>query len=78
MLRNADATVTQCHRRTKNVENFVRFQTFWPSPFSIMFSSQVKNADIIVSAIGKPEYIKGSWIKPGAVVIDVGINYVPG
>jgi methylenetetrahydrofolate dehydrogenase (NADP+)/methenyltetrahydrofolate cyclohydrolase/formyltetrahydrofolate synthetase len=39
---------------------------------------QVKDADIIVSAIGKPEYVKGSWIKPGAVVIDVGINYVPG
>jgi 5,10-methylene-tetrahydrofolate dehydrogenase/methenyl tetrahydrofolate cyclohydrolase len=31
-----------------------------------------------VSAIGKAEYVKGSWIKPGAVVIDVGINYVPG
>jgi 5,10-methylene-tetrahydrofolate dehydrogenase/methenyl tetrahydrofolate cyclohydrolase len=40
--------------------------------------SQVKNADIVVSAIGKPEYIKGSWIKPGAVVIDVGVNFVPG
>ena len=39
---------------------------------------QVKTADILVSAIGKAEYVKGSWIKPGAVVIDVGINYVPG
>lgn len=38
----------------------------------------MKNADIVVSAIGKAELIKGSWIKPGAVVIDVGINYVPG
>jgi methylenetetrahydrofolate dehydrogenase (NADP+)/methenyltetrahydrofolate cyclohydrolase/formyltetrahydrofolate synthetase len=38
----------------------------------------VKTADILVSAIGKPEFIKGSWIKPGAVVIDVGINYIPG
>lgn len=35
-------------------------------------------ADIIVAGIGKPEFVKGSWIKPGAVVIDVGINYVPG
>ena len=39
---------------------------------------QVKMADIVVSAIGSAEFIKGSWIKPGAVVIDVGINYVPG
>jgi len=31
-------------------------------------------ADILVAAIGQPEFIKGSWIKPGAVVIDVGIN----
>ena len=40
--------------------------------------SQVKTADIVVSAIGSAEFVKGSWIKPGAVVIDVGINYVPG
>ena len=39
---------------------------------------QVKSADIVVSAIGSAEYVKGSWIKPGAVIIDVGINYVPG
>lgn len=39
---------------------------------------QVKTADIVVSAIGRAEFVKGSWIKPGAVVIDVGINYVPG
>jgi methylenetetrahydrofolate dehydrogenase (NADP+) / methenyltetrahydrofolate cyclohydrolase / formyltetrahydrofolate synthetase len=38
----------------------------------------VKNADILVSAIGKPEFVQGSWIKPGAVVIDVGTNYIPG
>lgn len=39
---------------------------------------QVKTADIVVAAIGSAEFVKGSWIKPGAVVIDVGINYVPG
>ena len=39
---------------------------------------QVKTADIVVSAIGKAEYIKGSWLKQGAIVIDVGINYIPG
>ncbi|KAF7725236.1 tetrahydrofolate synthase [Apophysomyces ossiformis] len=38
---------------------------------------QVKQADILVVAVGKPELVKGEWIKPGAVVIDVGINYVP-
>ncbi|KAI0054075.1 FTHFS-domain-containing protein [Auriscalpium vulgare] len=37
----------------------------------------VKHADVLVSAIGKPEFVQGSWIKPGAVVIDVGTNYIP-
>ena len=36
--------------------------------------SEMKSADILVVAIGKPEFVKGSMIKPGAVVIDVGIN----
>jgi methylenetetrahydrofolate dehydrogenase (NADP+)/methenyltetrahydrofolate cyclohydrolase len=36
-----------------------------------------RRADILVAAIGKPEMIKADWIKPGAVVIDVGINRVP-
>lgn len=40
-------------------------------------AAHIKNADIVVAALGKPEFIKGDWIKPGAVVIDVGINYVP-
>jgi 5,10-methylene-tetrahydrofolate dehydrogenase/methenyl tetrahydrofolate cyclohydrolase len=35
---------------------------------------KVKKADIVIAAIGKPEFVKGSWLKPGAVVIDVGIN----
>ncbi|CAN3475374.1 C-1-tetrahydrofolate synthase, mitochondrial [Diutina catenulata] len=35
----------------------------------------VRNADVVVAAVGIPEYVKGDWIKPGAVVIDVGINY---
>lgn len=35
-----------------------------------------KRADILVAAVGKPEFVKGSWIKEGAVVIDVGINRV--
>ncbi|KAH9945924.1 C-1-tetrahydrofolate synthase [Epithele typhae] len=59
MLRHLDATVTQCHSRTKNVPEIV------------------KDADIVVSAIGKPQFVEGSWLKPGAVVIDVGTNYIP-
>ncbi len=38
---------------------------------------EVRRADIVVAAIGIPEFIKGDWIKEGAVVIDVGINRVP-
>jgi methylenetetrahydrofolate dehydrogenase (NADP+)/methenyltetrahydrofolate cyclohydrolase len=38
----------------------------------------VGRADIVVAAVGIPEMIKGAWIKPGAIVIDVGINRVPG
>ena len=35
------------------------------------------NADILVAAVGRPEMIRGDWVKPGAIVIDVGINRVP-
>jgi methylenetetrahydrofolate dehydrogenase (NADP+)/methenyltetrahydrofolate cyclohydrolase len=38
----------------------------------------VRRADLVVAAVGRPEMIKGDWIKPGAIVIDVGINRVPG
>jgi methylenetetrahydrofolate dehydrogenase (NADP+)/methenyltetrahydrofolate cyclohydrolase len=37
----------------------------------------VRRADVVVAAVGRPEMIRGDWIKPGAVVIDVGINRVP-
>jgi methylenetetrahydrofolate dehydrogenase (NADP+)/methenyltetrahydrofolate cyclohydrolase len=37
----------------------------------------VRRADIVVAAVGRPEMIRGDWIKPGATVIDVGINRVP-
>ena len=36
----------------------------------------MRQADILVAAIGKAEMVRGDWIKPGAVVIDVGINRV--
>lgn len=36
-----------------------------------------RRADIVVAAVGRPEMVKGDWIKPGATVIDVGINRIP-
>ena len=36
----------------------------------------VRGADLVVAAIGKPEFVQGDWIKPGAIVIDVGINRI--
>ncbi|KAM7164368.1 C-1-tetrahydrofolate synthase, cytoplasmic [Macrochelys suwanniensis] len=40
-------------------------------------AEEVSKADILVVAAGKPEMVKGEWIKPGAVVIDCGINHIP-
>ena len=37
----------------------------------------VRHADIVVAAVGRPQMVKGDWIKPGATVIDVGINRIP-
>lgn len=54
-----DCTVTICHSRTKNVEQYT------------------KMADIIIAAIGIPQYLKEDMVKEGAVVIDVGITRVP-
>src|SRR5512135_3698821 len=39
--------------------------------------SVVRQADILIAAIGKMEFVRGDWIKPGAAVIDVGINTIP-
>ncbi len=36
----------------------------------------LRRADIVVAAVGRPEFVRGDWIKPGAVVIDVGINRI--
>ncbi len=41
-------------------------------------AGECRRADILVAAVGRPEMIRGDWIKPGATVIDVGINRVPG
>ena len=56
LLTNADATVTICHSKTRDL------------------AAVVSRADLVVAAVGRPEMIRGEWIKPGAVVIDVGIN----
>ena len=37
-----------------------------------------RRADVLIAAIGKPEFVRGDWLKPGAIVIDVGINRVTG
>lgn len=58
MLIKANATVTICHSRTKNIADVIG------------------SADVLIAAIGRPEFIKGEWIKPGAVVVDVGSNKI--
>ncbi|MDH5573627.1 MAG: bifunctional methylenetetrahydrofolate dehydrogenase/methenyltetrahydrofolate cyclohydrolase, partial [Gammaproteobacteria bacterium] len=52
----AGATVTTCHRFTRDL------------------ASHVRQAEILIVAVGKPGIVKSDWIKPGAIVIDVGIN----
>ena len=54
----ANATVTVCHSRTRNLAEITR------------------QADILIAAIGSPEFVKEDMVKEGAVVIDVGINRV--
>ena len=56
LLTNANATVTLCHSKTRDL------------------GAVVARADLVVAAVGRPEMVRGAWIKPGAVVIDVGIN----
>ncbi|QDJ13344.1 bifunctional methylenetetrahydrofolate dehydrogenase/methenyltetrahydrofolate cyclohydrolase [Mergibacter septicus] len=46
--------------------------------FTTNLAEQIKQADLVVAAVGKPHLIKGEWIKEGAIVIDVGINRVNG
>lgn len=58
LLLHANATVTICHSRTKDLPSVTR------------------RADILVAAVGRPRMVKGDWVRPGAVVIDVGINRV--
>ncbi|HSK01794.1 MAG TPA: bifunctional methylenetetrahydrofolate dehydrogenase/methenyltetrahydrofolate cyclohydrolase FolD [Kofleriaceae bacterium] len=56
LLANANATVTMCHSRTRDL------------------AGEVRGADVVVAAVGRPELVAGDWIREGAVVLDVGIN----
>jgi methylenetetrahydrofolate dehydrogenase (NADP+) / methenyltetrahydrofolate cyclohydrolase len=58
LLMHADATVTVCHSRTRDLPAVTR------------------EGDILVAAIGRPGFVRAEHVKPGAVVIDVGINRV--
>lgn len=61
MLLHEQATVTMCHVATAERG---------------LLEDHVRRAEILVVAVGKPDVIKGEWIKPGAIVIDAGINTV--
>ncbi len=56
LLDAANATVTVCHSRTRDLE------------------ARVREADVVVVAVGKPDAVPAAWIKPGAAVVDVGVN----
>ena len=40
-------------------------------------ADECRRADVLVAAVGRPEMVRGDWVKPGAAVIDVGINRLP-
>jgi methylenetetrahydrofolate dehydrogenase (NADP+) / methenyltetrahydrofolate cyclohydrolase len=56
LLLGANATVTICHSRTRDLPGVCR------------------RADVLIAAVGRDRIVKGDWVKPGATVIDVGIN----
>jgi methylenetetrahydrofolate dehydrogenase (NADP+) / methenyltetrahydrofolate cyclohydrolase len=60
LLMHADATVTVCHSRTRDI------------------AAVTREADILVAAMGRPGFVTAEHVKPGAVVIDVGMNRVQG
>jgi len=56
MLLGANATVTVCHSRTRDLPQVCR------------------RADVLIAAVGRPEMVRADWVRPGAIVIDVGMN----
>ncbi len=63
LLLAENATITICHSFTSKAG---------------LLEAHVKKADILVAALGVPEFVKGEWLKDGAIVIDAGINSVDG
>jgi methylenetetrahydrofolate dehydrogenase (NADP+) / methenyltetrahydrofolate cyclohydrolase len=59
LLLAANATVTMCHSRTRDL------------------AAEARRADVLIAAVGVPHLVKGDWVKPGATVIDVGMNRLP-
>ena len=59
LLDRANATVTVCHSRTRDLQE------------------QVQRAHVVVAAVGRQDAVPAAWIRPGAAVIDVGINRLP-
>jgi methylenetetrahydrofolate dehydrogenase (NADP+)/methenyltetrahydrofolate cyclohydrolase len=58
LLLGANATVTTCHSRTRDL------------------AAVCRRADVLVAAVGRPRMVKADWVKPGATVIDVGMNRI--
>jgi methylenetetrahydrofolate dehydrogenase (NADP+)/methenyltetrahydrofolate cyclohydrolase len=58
LLLGANATVTMCHSRTRDL------------------AAVCRRADVLIAAVGRAEMVKADWVKPGATVIDVGMNRV--
>ena len=56
LLLGANATVTTCHSRTRDLAEVCR------------------RADVLIAAVGRPKMVKADWVKPAAIVIDVGMN----
>ncbi len=56
LLLGANATVTTCHSRTRDL------------------AAVCRRADVLIAAVGRAEMVKADWVKPGAIVIDVGMN----
>src|SRR3954453_6091941 len=79
LLLAADATVTICHSRTRDLAEVARRAAAAPPgppcpPRPRDLAEVARRADVLVAAVGRPEMVRGDWVKPGAVVIDVGMN----
>lgn len=60
LLLGANATVTTCHSRTRDL------------------AAVCRRADVLIAAVGRAQMVKADWVKPGAIVIDVGMNRTDG